>query len=298
MSVGTVDMSPPLSSYARQGLLLAVGFVAMYGPIYWAAASGIWQSEEHGHMPIVLLVSAWVIWSLRGEFVALPDAVGARILGGSLFATGSLMYFVGRLFSMASIEFMSQILVIAAMAAALKGLAGVRLLWFPLAYLLFAVPLPGPVVEAITSPLKHWIAVIVVDSLYALGMPIAREGVTISAGPYRLLVADACSGINSMFSLASVGVLYLYLTRRARWFRNVFLSVSVVPIAFGANIVRVAGLVLITYYAGDAAGQGFLHVAGGLVMYLAALAAFLSIDLVMSTVSRTLIDSPKSGSPS
>lgn len=291
-------MPVPTSSPTRPWLLLAAGFVVMYGPIYWAAAQGIWQSEEHGHMPIVLLVSAWLMWSLRREFVALPDATGLRAVAAVLFGTGCLLYFAGRLFSMASFEFLSQILVIGSVAAALKGLAGIRLLWFPLAYLLFAVPLPSALVDTITSPLKHWISVIVVDSLYALGLPIAREGVTISVGPYRLLVADACSGINSMFSLAAVGVLYLYLTRQARWLRNVVLSAVIVPIAFGANVVRVAGLVLITYHAGDAAGQGFMHFAGGLVMYMVALAAFLSMDQVVNVLSRMFTGRRTTGSQS
>jgi exosortase/archaeosortase family protein len=106
-------------------------------------------------------------------------------------------------------------------------------------------------------------------------------------------VADACSGLNSMFSLAAVGVFFMYLTHSANWKRNAILLASIIPIAFGANIVRVIGLVLVTYYGGDAAGQGFLHSAGGMVLFMVALASFLLLDklvaVLMPTSSKKLV---------
>src|SRR5207344_1473437 len=93
--------------------------------------------------------------------------------------------------------------------------------------------------------------------LHAAGYPIGRTGVVLIVGQYQLLVADACSGLNSMFSLSALGFLYLYLMRRASVLHNALIVASILPIAFAANIVRVLVLILVTYHFGDAAGQGF-----------------------------------------
>jgi exosortase len=144
------------------------------------------------------------------------------------------------------------------------------------------VPLPGTLVDAVTEPLKHAVSMVVVDALHALGYPIGRSGVMITVGPYELLVADACSGLNSMLSLAALGALFIHLKGSGSRLHAALLVASIVPIAFAANIVRVIALVLITYHFGDAAGHGFLHGAAGIVLMLAALAAFFALDALLS----------------
>jgi len=120
--------------------------------------------------------------------------------------------------------------------------------------------------------------VIAEQALYAAGYPIARSGVMLSIGQYQLLVADACSGLNSMFSLSALGLLYLYLTgERPGWHRTVMIA-SILPVAFGANVLRVAALVLITYHLGDQAGQGFLHGFAGIAMLCSALGLMFILD--------------------
>ena len=89
----------------------------------------------------------------------------------------------------------------------LKGPPALRVAWFAVFYMVFMIPLPGILVDAITGPLKQWVSVIVEGMLYAAGYPIARTGVTMTIGQYQLLVADACSGLNSMFSLSALGTL-------------------------------------------------------------------------------------------
>jgi exosortase len=140
------------------------------------------------------------------------------------------------------------------------------------------VPLPGTLIDALTEPLKHWISIIVVDLLHLVGYPIGRSGVMLTVGRYELLVADACSGLNSMFSLAALGALFIHIMGRKSRLHTALLVLAIVPIAFAANIVRVVSLVLITYHFGDAAGQGFLHGAAGIVLMLVALLAFFALD--------------------
>ncbi len=114
--------------------------------------------------------------------------------------------------------------------------------------------------------------------LYELGYPVARTGVIMSVGPYQLLVADACAGLNSMFTLEALGMLYMNLMNYTNVKRNVTLALLLIPIAFLANIVRVMILVLVTYHFGDEAGQGFVHGFAGMVLFMVALMLMLLTD--------------------
>ena len=263
--------------------LVIGGFAVMYLPLYWWAAQGIWQSEEQGHGAIVLAVLAWLFWTLRHEIDRVP-AKPLPLLGWPLFALGLVVYLVGRVFNISILEFASQPLVVAGVLLLMKGMPAIRLAWFPLLYFIFMIPLPGILVDAITGALKGMIANIVESLLYMIGYPIARSGVILSIGPYQLQVADACSGLHSMFSLTALGTLFMYLMGRKSNLHLGLMLASILPIAFVANIIRVITLVLVTYYFGDEAGQGFLHGAAGMVLMLVALLFFFFLDLLLDRV--------------
>jgi exosortase B len=275
----------------RPWLVAAAGFLLMFAPSYWNAASGIWQTDEFGHGPIVMAIAAWLMWQQRAVLVpggAMSTTIPTRVTlapAAVLFVPGALAYLVGRALSISSAEFIAHWLVAGGVVVALAGLGGLRAVWFAWLYLLFAVPLPASLVEALTGPLKQAISMLVVDGLHTLGYPIARSGVMISVGPYQLLVADACSGLNSMFSLAALGTLFVHLVarRRPRW-QVAALVASIVPIAFVANILRVTALILVTYHFGDAAGQGMVHGLAGIVLMLLALAIFVAFDACLSAL--------------
>lgn len=261
-------------------VFVALGMLSLYLPSYWRAANGIWQADEFAHAPLVLVIALWLFWQ------ALPALRAALnqpkpVLGWSLLGIGLACYLFGRVLNVSSIEFLSQIAVVAGLIVLFKGLPAIKVAWFAIFYLVFMVPLPASITDMLTGPLKQWISHIIVDGLFALGYPISRAGVMISVGQYQLLVADACSGLNSMFSLSALGTLYMYLMRRDSVVHNAVMLLSILPIAFVANIARVFILVLITYHLGDEAGQGFLHGAAGIVLMLVALMLFFCLDHVL-----------------
>ena len=266
--------------------LAVAGIGAMYVPSYWEAANGLWQTDDFGHAPVILIIALWLFWQVRDQTqLALDQPLHSA--GWPLLVLGILLYCFGRVFAISSVEFLSQPLVVAAVLLLLKGPAVLRAAWFAVFYLFFMVPLPATLMDAVTGPLKQWISLIVVDVLYAAGYPIARSGVMITIGPYQLLVADACSGLNSMFSLSAIGALFMFIMGRKSRLHNAIMLVAILPIAFVANIVRVVALVLITYFLGDEAGQGFLHSAAGLVLFLAALALFFLLDVLATALLRS-----------
>lgn len=168
----------------------------------------------------------------------------------------------------------------------LRGPRQLKAIWFPLFFMCFMVPLPAVVVDTLTAPMKMAVSYVAETVLYAMGYPVARTGVMLVAGPYQLLVADACAGLHTLFTLEALGLFYLNLVKSASVFRNIALAILIVPISFCANVIRVMVLVLITYYFGDEAGQGFLHGFAGMVLFVSALMLIVAVDSLLHLIGR------------
>jgi exosortase B len=266
-------------------LPIALGLATLYIPTYISLWNGVWNTEEQGHGPLILAVVAWIAWQKRDSLIA-GEPAPSGLLGWPLLVFGLLLYVLGRSQDILLFEVGSHIPVIAGALLVARGAKPVRALWFALFFIVFMIPLPGMIVDALTNPLKRHVSEIAEQLLYAVGYPIARSGVTLTIGPYQLLVADACSGMHSLYSLTALGLLYLYLMKHASLLRNAILAACIIPIAIGANIVRVIFLVLVTYHLGDEAGQGFLHGFAGMVLFIAALLLLFVIDSSLGLVMR------------
>ena len=176
------------------------------------------------------------------------------------------------------LEVGSQIPVLLGTVLILSGGNSNRTLLVPIGLLVFLVPLPSIIVDILTNPLKEQVSVIVEDVLYNLGYPVARDGVVITIGPYQLLIADACSGIKSMFALLFMGILFMCLRGRVKTIHSVLFAASILPIALVSNVLRVMALTLGTYYYGDAAIRNHFHDFAGIVEVLIALALLFTVD--------------------
>jgi exosortase B len=250
---------------------------ALYLPTLVDLSTGLWLTPEQGHGPIVLAVAAWLAYQ-RWPAALGTDPAPKPITGASILAIGLLMYVLGRSQDVAFLEVGSVAWVLLAVLLTVHGWRAVRVLWFPLFFLLFMIPLPGFIVDTLTMPMKIGVSWFVEHALHSVGYPIARQGVVLHVGQYQLLVADVCAGLQTLFTLEAMGLLYLNLVRHASFFRNVALAVLIVPIAFIANAIRVASLVLITYHFGDEVGQGFMHGFAGIVLFLSALVLIIATD--------------------
>ncbi|OIQ67531.1 transmembrane exosortase EpsH [mine drainage metagenome] len=261
-------------------LPVAAGLLAVCLPSFFHLARTTWQNEDNSHGPIILAVVCWLIWQKRHALINTPHQPIA-IPGWGLLLLGTLAFIVGRSQRIDTLEVAALIPMLIGILLLMRGWAALRAFWFPLLFMLFMIPLPGLVVEIITGTLKQQVSGVAENLLYDVGYPIARSGVILSIGQYKLLVADACSGLNSMFSLSALGLLYLYLMRYRNWLHVCLMLLAILPIAFVANVVRVMTLVLITYYFGDQAGQGFAHMAAGMVLFMIALLMLLAFDKLL-----------------
>jgi exosortase B len=259
---------------------LVAGIAALYVPSYLMLAQRVWPTDAQGHGPIIAAVTLWLLYSKRNALAALPVRP-SKWTGAAFMAMGLLMYGLGRTQGMLVLEISSQIPVLIGLLLLFLGWGAVRVVWFPLFFLLFMVPLPGSIVAAVTAPLKLAVSAVAVSLLESMGYPVARDGVILTVGQYQLLVADACAGLNSMFTLEALGLLYMNLMQYTSVARNVALAILIIPIAFAANIVRVIILVLVTYHFGDAAGQGFAHDFAGMALFFVGLTLILLVDKLL-----------------
>jgi exosortase B len=261
-------------------LPLAIGLAAMYLPSQLDLARKFWTRDDEAHGPIILAIIVWLLWRERARFVR-GATRGEQIVGWALFVFGLACYIVGRSQEFFQFDIGSLIPVMLGLGLALGGRAALRRLWFPAFFILFLIPVPPSLVDQILVPLKVTVSQVVTDGLYWLGYPISRSGVVLIIGQYQLLIANACSGLRSMLALSGIGVLYVYVAGHPARLLNIALLCAAIPIAFLANVIRVAALVLITYYFGDEAGASFHDIAGYVEIVLA-FGAFFALDALLS----------------
>ncbi|GIZ52506.1 exosortase B [Noviherbaspirillum aridicola] len=287
---GTLQPVPSASGRTSAALApwlpLVAGSLALWVPTLFGLFAGAWSTESQAHGPLILGVSVWLMarnWRamIGAARPAQSDTAAWVLLGAAL-----LMYVLGRSQEILVFEVGSLVLALAATLWLTLGSRALATQWFPLFFMLFMVPLPGTVVDALTLPMKLAVSNVVEFLLYWAGYPIARTGVILQIGFYQLLVADACAGLQTLFTLESIGLLYLNLVRHASVARNIALAILIVPISFAANVIRVIVLTLITFHLGDEAGQGFLHGFAGMVLFVSALVLIIAADGALRAVVR------------
>ncbi|MEO8811738.1 MAG: exosortase V [Caulobacteraceae bacterium] len=256
---------------------LILGFAVLAIPTAPRLADQAWSQEFGAYGPIILCTGAWLVWRQLPELrrLATPGNPG---LTAAILIPSLVIYVFGRAYDFLSLEAAG---VYGAGLAIVQSQLGVRAMlrhWFPFFYLAFAIPPPGSVLASVTAPLKEFVSLVATNSLHAVGIPVAREGVTIYVAQYQLLVEDACSGMNSIVGLVAVSLLYIYLLRGSSWRYSLVLAGLAIPIAIIANILRIMTLVLLTYFYGDEVAQGFLHFTAGMFLFAAALLMVFGID--------------------
>jgi len=277
-----VASSAGVSWPIRQLLILGVGLLALFIPTYFSLAGTAWMKDDNGHAPIIIALSFWLLWNDRVQLFT-GEAKPAMISGWVVLVLGLAMYVLGRSQAIDTMEALSHIFLLAACMLMLRGWTLIRMAWFALFFMLFMVPLPGVLVQAITMPLKVMVSIVAEAVLHAANYPIGRSGVTLTVGPYQLMVADACSGLNSLFTLESLGLLYIKIMNYQSRARNTLLALAIIPISFASNVVRVMVLVLVTYHLGDEAGQGFLHGFAGMLLFAVALILTYMTDRLLAS---------------
>jgi exosortase len=270
--------APLLRNWAPLAALLIVAV-----PTIVRLGKQVWTMEFGAHGPIVLATGGWLLWRQIPAMVqeARPGHFGLTLLAALVSLP---IYVFGRAYDLLSLEAAGVYGFGIALLHQRFGVVAMLKNWFPIFYLGLLLPMPGWFLDEFTAPLKLLVSAMSAGIVEPFGIPIVREGVTMTVGPYELLVEDACSGLNSLIGLIAITLFYIYLLRNASWRYSLFLVCMIIPVAIMANAIRIVILILLTYFFGDAVGQGFLHVTAGLFLFALSLLLMFAIDNAVSRV--------------
>lgn len=261
---------------------LILALLVMFVPAFWWLGQNTWSQENQAHGPIVLAISFWLFYRLKDGLCSCININKSKsLIGWFILVLGCFAYIIGKVLTIDLVLASSFIIILYGVLLVVAGWQAIKLLWFPLFFMLFMLPLPSSLVSALTLPMKTAVSYVSESILYAMSYPVSRSGVIIQIGQYQMLVADACAGLHTLFTLEAIGLLYLNMMGYKNKIRNLIVALMVVPISFAANTIRVLVLILITYYFGDEAGQGFLHGFAGIVLFGAALLMLMSFDTTL-----------------
>lgn len=286
-------LSPSSSDVNASGIpraalaLPLLALLPLYAPMVQWLARFYWPEPSLSHGPLVLAAVVALFGMATWQHAragAVGDGGPRRGLGLALLLAGLALLAAGMALQVVQFAVLSLAPVLAGLGLLLAGPALLRRQWFGFFFLLFLVPWPEWLTDPVTQPMKRGVAVVVEWALHAAGYPVARQGVMLDVGPYRLQVADACAGMNALFMLEAFGLLYLHLLRHTSALRNAGLALLIVPVSFTANCLRVLVLALLTFHGGDALAQGLMHDFSGLLLFTAALLLLAPIDALLRRV--------------
>jgi exosortase len=260
-----------------------VGLVAPLLAILLALGTQWWEDPNYSHGFIVPIFSGYLVWRRRE---ALARVVPAGTLAGVVvLVAGLACLLVGDLGAENFLMRGSLIVVLCGLVLFHLGIETFRLIWFPLVYLIFMVPLPGVVFYAITFPLQQLAAQQAAGALELLGVPVLLDGNVIQLSQITLGVTEACSGIRSLISLLAGAVAWAYLMLPWGWGTVVFVAATI-PITIVANAARVVATGLIGQWFGVEYASGFFHEFAGWVIYLFAFACLVGVQALIHLAGR------------
>jgi hypothetical protein len=150
-------------------LPVALGLAVLYVPSLVDLFTGIWSSDEQMHGPIVLGISLWLLYSNWPAMELAAHGQPTSNWGWPIFVFGLLLYALGRSQDILMFEIGSVIWLLVGLALLQRGAAAVKVQWFALFFMLFMVPLPGAVVDAVTMPMKMAVSYVAENILYWAG---------------------------------------------------------------------------------------------------------------------------------
>ena len=254
---------------ALPAALIAALIAALYAAVLPGWAADLWNDPDYSHGLLVPFVSAWLVYERREQ---LGDLTPRPALSGLFWmVTGLGILLAGLLGAEFFLSRASLVVLLTGLLVLNLGYPYLRALALPIAFLLFAIPLPEILLNSITFPLQVLASKLAVGTLQSMGIPSLREGNVILLPNGALEVVEACSGLRSLAALTATAVLIAFLMLR-RWPGRLMVIALSVPIAVLLNGLRIAATGFLAYHFGSAAAEGFFHSFSGWIVFVAALA--------------------------
>jgi exosortase len=262
--------------------LVGGGFLLLYHEVIVKLVTAWWTDDNYSHGFLIVPIAAYLAWERRERFAAReirPAAFGLLVIAGSVAVLAA-----GILGAELFLTRISMLGMLVGIVLFLFGWARLRVVAFPLAFLLLMVPLPAIIFNQIAFPLQILASQVGESVLRAFNVPVLREGNVLVLANATLEVAEACSGIRSLISLLTLGIVWGYFSDPRGWMR-VLIAVSTITGAVVSNGARIAGTGIAAERFGPAAGEGFFHECSGWVIFLVAFVLMLGIQALMTRLA-------------
>lgn len=258
-------------------LATAAAFLILFWSPLLTLGRDWWSDPDAGHGLLLAPLAVYLAWK-RG---LVEDSKGQVVFGLLILAAAVLLRYVSglaaELFTMR-----------ASMLGALFGLVvfhlGFRQLlhwWLPASLLVLSVPLPEVVLGSIALPLQFRASQMGAGLLEWRSVPVLLDGNVIRLPGRSLFVTEACSGLRSLASLISLGLLIGGL-----WLRHpltrVLLIATAIPVAMFLNGVRVFLTGFLVFYVDPKLGEGFMHLTEGWIIFVVAFAILGGVAMLLN----------------
>ena len=269
-------------SLAAAGLLTAAA-IFLYADVL-AGLVRQWSTDDnYSHGFFVLPLALYFAWERREGLAR--AAVRPSVAGVILVALSLAVLLAGRLGAELFLTRVSLVGVLVGAVLFVWGREHLKLLLFPLSFLLLMIPLPAIIFNQIAFPLQLVASQAGEAAIAFAGIPVLREGNVLRLPAQTLEVVEACSGLRSLISLIMLGVVLGYFTDRRTWAR-VAITIAAVPIAIIANAIRVAGTGIASEWVSPAAADGFFHTFSGWLVFVVAFSGLLLVQQVIARIGR------------
>ncbi len=250
----------------RWGLGLFILLLAwIYAPaVFWMVDRWRAADSYYAHGPLIPLVSGLLLWWRRDQWTRLPAA--SSPWGFRLIWAGLLLQVFSALWRVYFTSAVSFLPVLTGLVLVFGGRRLLSQVWFPIAFLIFMIPLPLAAIANLSLQLKLFAAGASSQILFWMGIPTLQEGSILYLPHSTVLVEDLCSGLRSLISLIALGVLCTYLLK-AVWWKRATLLLATVPVAISANIVRITVVCLVSELYGAQMASGAFHDIMGFVSF-------------------------------
>lgn len=269
------------------GFITIGAFLVLYRHVLVKLVHDWATDDNYSHGFLIVPIAGYLIWERRTKLTAIvvePSGWGLVLLVASIgvLVAGTLgaELFLGRV---------SMLGVIAGSILFLAGWRHLRALLFPLAFLILMIPIPAIIFNQIAFPLQLVASQFGTGVMSLAGVPVLREGNVIVLSNTTLEVAEACSGIRSLISLLTLGIVLGYFADRRITLR-VAIALATIPIAIVANGLRVAGTGIAAYYYGPGAAEGFFHSFSGWLVFVAAMTLLVLLQRCLTILMPTVTD--------
>ena len=241
-----------------------------------------YHDDNYSHGFLIVPIAVYFAWERRER---LKTAAQKPSVLGLVLVVGSIAVLLAGI--LGSELFLTRVSIVGALTGMVLFMFGwqhLRILAFPIAFLVLMIPIPAILFNQIAFPLQLLASKFGETAMGMADVPVLREGNVLILANTTLEVAEACSGIRSLVSLLTLAIVLGYFSDRRLWVR-LFVALSSIPVAVVTNGFRVAGTGIAAHKFGAAAAEGFFHEFSGWLVFVAAFALTLAIQRIIALVA-------------